>query len=310
MSGTISNRPGNSEFGLDQGRPDQVDLRSADQVADQLGTYAGKGRLAEGRGLARGLTHGEQDAGLAEGRGVAHGLTRDQHDTSNLLVPDTSLRTNPRIATDEHRPGDQLDTGYFATLDATPLANTAALAQPGGINGTDNGEDLIGTGGPDSIFGFGGNDRLYGQGGNDLLDGGAGNDRLDGGAGADTMLGGSGNDIYVVDHAGDVVSEESSPGTDAGGTDTVLGSISYNLGRFVERLELQGSADIDGAGNELANNLKGNTGANVLFGGIGNDTLTGLDGNDVLIGGARQGFPLWRARRGHLRVRPQPGRPG
>ena len=39
--------------------------------------------------------------------------------------------------------------------------------------------------------------------------GGVGNDTLDGGAGADTLIGGTGNDTYVVDNAGDVVTETS-----------------------------------------------------------------------------------------------------
>ncbi len=153
------------------------------------------------------------------------------------------------------------------------------------IIGTDNGEDLIGTGLADRIFGKGGKDRLYGKGGHDLLDAGTGDDRLDGGTGIDTMYGGAGNDTYVVDHAGDVVSELSTLGTDEGGTEYVLSTISYRLGRFIERLEMQGSGNLSGAGNDLANSLKGNVGANVLFGSNGIDTLYGLDGADTLIGG-------------------------
>ena len=37
--------------------------------------------------------------------------------------------------------------------------------------------------------------------------GGAGNDTLDGGAGNDTLIGGRGNDIYIVDSAGDTITE-------------------------------------------------------------------------------------------------------
>jgi hypothetical protein len=161
---------------------------------------------------------------------------------------------------------------------------------PNVIDGTNDAEDLLGTGAYDWISGFGGNDRLYGRGGNDLLDGGAGNDRLDGGAGADTMRGGSGNDVYVVDSVGDVVAEETASGADSGGTDTVQSSISYSLGAFVERLELLGSADLDGVGNALGNALRGNAGSNVLSGGAGVDTLYGFEGDDILIGGVGKDY--------------------
>ena len=40
-----------------------------------------------------------------------------------------------------------------------------------------------------------------------VLTGFDGNDTLNGGAGADTLIGGAGNDTYVVDNAGDVVTE-------------------------------------------------------------------------------------------------------
>lgn len=51
-------------------------------------------------------------------------------------------------------------------------------------------------------------------------------------------------------------------------------------------LKLTGSADIDGAGNDLDNRIYGNTGDNQLTGGAGNDLLEGRGGDDVLVGGA------------------------
>ncbi|MFT3736953.1 MAG: VCBS domain-containing protein [Rhodocyclaceae bacterium] len=113
------------------------------------------------------------------------------------------------------------------------------------------------------------------------LTGAAGNDTLDGGSGNDSMLGGAGNDIYVVDSTSDVVTENSSEGTDL-----VKASVTWTLGSNVENLTLTGTTAINGTGNTLNNVLTGNSAANTLTGAAGSDTLDGGAGNDSLIGGA------------------------
>jgi Ca2+-binding RTX toxin-like protein len=66
---------------------------------------------------------------------------------------------------------------------------------------------VTGTSGADTLFGGQMNDTLLGLAANDTLYGGQGDDTLDGGPGADLMFGGAGNDTYMVDNAGDVVTE-------------------------------------------------------------------------------------------------------
>ncbi|MFZ5796505.1 MAG: calcium-binding protein, partial [Pseudomonadota bacterium] len=111
-----------------------------------------------------------------------------------------------------------------------------------------------------------------------VLVGNGGNNVLDGGAGADAMIGGAGDDIYLVDNAGDTVTEAALEGTDS-----VFASVSHWLSAHVENLTLTGSADIDATGNELANVLVGNSGRNRLDGGAGADAMAGGTGDDDYI---------------------------
>ena len=182
-------------------------------------------------------------------------------------------------AADEGTDSVESSISYTLTANVENLTLTGTAA----INGTGNALDNV-------ITGNSANNNLYGLAGNDRLTGNAGNDLLDGGSGADIMAAGAGNDTYVVDDAGDLVTENLNEGTDL-----VQSSITYALTNNVENLTLTGTATIDGTGNTLNNVITGNTAANVIDAGAGDDTvnagagvdsITGGDGNDSLSGEA------------------------
>ncbi|MEO8240879.1 MAG: hypothetical protein ABI832_01135 [bacterium] len=145
----------------------------------------------------------------------------------------------------------------------------------------DGSDSLTGTGNEldNTLKGNSGDNVLDGAIGNDNLIGGNGDDTLIGGTGADTMSGGQGADTYYVDNVGDVVMDVS-----ANQIDSVISTIDYTLGNYVDNLNLVGSA-LNGTGNSLANEISGNSNANLLLGGSGNDTLLGGGGSDTLNGG-------------------------
>jgi beta-glucanase (GH16 family) len=122
----------------------------------------------------------------------------------------------------------------------------------------------------------GGNSRT------NVLTGAGAADYLDGGGGADTLKGLGGDDTYVVDQAGDKISEATNAGVD-----TVLSySSSFVLSANIENLILVGSTAQTGTGNTLNNILKSNNAGSKLSGGDGKDILIAGLGADTLTGGA------------------------
>lgn len=130
--------------------------------------------------------------------------------------------------------------------------------------------------------------RLFGNEIDNIIVGNAGDDFLDGGAGADDLRGGRGDDWYIVDNAGDLVTEiGSGSGRDLSqGLDGVQTSVDYTLapGQFVEFLGTFGvatTANLRLTGNERSQVLFGNNGDNFLDGKGGPDALRGYDGTDT-----------------------------
>ena len=177
--------------------------------------------------------------------------------------------------------GDVITEAASEGTDLVQAGVTFALNDSGSV-----GVDNLTLTGASAINGTGNSlaNILTGNDANNLLDGGSGADTLNGGIGADTLIGGLGDDTYVVDNAGDVITEASSAGTDlvqAGVTFALNDSGSVG----VDNLTLTGVAAINGTGNSLNNIILGNGAANTLTGNAGNDTLTGGAGRDILITG-------------------------
>ena len=104
-------------------------------------------------------------------------------------------------------------------------------------------------------------------------------------SGADAFDGGKGDDVYLVNHAGDTVTELAFQGNDR-----INATIDYTLGAN-SQVETLAAADAAATtaivltGNALDNRLVGNAGINILSGLVGSDELRGLGGADILNGG-------------------------
>lgn len=211
---------------------------------------------------------------------VTNGSDFDELSGSGFTYDVSNRLTGGTIASWTHNVGGST----VFVLSALGLSGGAFAAYVSGNNTAGFFADVLS--GNDSLTGSTGNDNLLGFAGLDTLNGGNGDDTLDGGTGADKMAGGAGTDFYVVDDAGDVVTDVAGQGFD-----TVRSSISYTLGAATEGLELTGSANIDGVGTASNNAMTGNSGNNSLTGGNGNDTLNGgTGGADTLVGGANNDY--------------------
>ena len=90
-----------------------------------------------------------------------------------------------------------------------------------------------------------------------MIYGNAGNNLLNGDAGADPMVGGAGNDTYFVDKPATWCSRTQR------GHRRGIRHRALRLAANVETLVLQGSADLQGYGNNQANTIYGNAGKNL-----------------------------------------------
>ena len=217
---------------------------------------------------------------------------------TGLAGNDTYIVNNLGDVIVESNSADGNDTISTSVLDAlsiysiVPWANVENLTYSGSLAAQLLGNSLSNilransaSSQADTLSGGNGNDSLYGYGGNDSLLGGNGNDWLDGGTGNDMMVGGLGNDTYVIDTAGDRVSESST-----GGIDTIRSALLKDLRNSwtqqIEGLVYTGTLTSTLHGNELGNAVSSLSATNdTLYGYGGNDTLDGGSGADSLIGG-------------------------
>jgi Ca2+-binding RTX toxin-like protein len=201
---------------------------------------------------------------------VMHG-----YDGSDTYTADVENDTIVEFTSDLLQGGDDLVnfTGTTGTFVLTSNIERLTLRGTDAINGIGNA--LANT--------------LYGNGAANTLQGLGGNDTINAGAGIDTMIGGDGNDTYFADVADDIITESNSALL-TGGNDTIWYSgasgTTFALGNNVENLRVNGSANSNATGNELANFITGGTGVNILSGLAGNDIISGGYGNDTLSGGS------------------------
>lgn len=256
-------------------------LKVFDYLHAQIGDFtvymAETGHYQTDAAKARGYTE-EKISAIVEGVGyVRNAQEAIAHERTDVKLAvdynDLPLRyeVNPLVYPDDvwhlHEESAEIVGQRLADF----IANDTGFSGNSGDN--NNPADIV-SGGQNE----GGN--IFGTSDDDTLVGGTGNDILDGDQGADDMTGGDGNDIYVVDNALDTVTESNDSPSQI---DTVVSSVSWELGANVENLMLTGFSAINATGNALKNVITGNAANNILDGGAGADLLTGGDGSDSYV---------------------------
>jgi Ca2+-binding RTX toxin-like protein len=249
----------------------QADTVSGGTGHDQLMGLGGNDRLDGGAGDDT-LSGGSGRDTLIGGAGndrylLVSPMDSPANDILDVLVETADGGIDTVVAPESYTLGANLENLVVNGYAYTP-ADIASKVFTGTGNALANkleGSDLRNV-----LNGLAGHDQLFGYGGQDVLDGGLGND---------SMTGGTGDDTYVVDAAGDVVTELLGEGTDL-----VQAGVHHILAANIENLTLLTTAALNGTGNLLNNTLTGNSSVNVLTGAGGHDTLHGLGGNDILYG--------------------------
>ena len=101
---------------------------------------------------------------------------------------------------------------------------------------------------------------------------------------ANAQTGTAGNDVFMVDNAGDTITEAANAGVDE-----VRSSVTYGLPSNVENLTATGMLNLVIRGNDGDNVLKGNDGDNEFRGSAGKDQWLGGKGNDTYYIESRSG---------------------
>jgi parallel beta-helix repeat protein len=198
------------------------------------------------------------------------------------------------VITDNVITSDGTNTARYGILEATAAGATGTTIEDNTISGVIRGAvvvsnasshvsgfDLLGT----VVYG----PAVVGTVNNETITGTDASESIYGAEGVDIMYGGKGDDTYYVDNVGDKANESSS----TEGFDTVITSVDFILGNYIDNLTLVGSAYL-GKGNssnntvtgtEAANSLNGNGGDDFVYGFGGDDILSGYTGNDTVYGG-------------------------